>query len=139
MTRRPSLARRSVVAWDSWAFLEVALERPRSLDVAALLSEADGAITAREVVAETFNHIVNKTKSTATAAEWWASLEEGDVRVLEATMDDIRDFAHPLTARGSLSFTDLALGCVARREGVTLTATEDGEFRRMGLQPLFAR
>lgn len=139
MTRRPSRARRQLVAWDSWAFLEVAFERPRNLDVAALMGEADGAITSREVVAETFNHIVNKTKSTATATAWWASLEEGDVRVLEASMDDIRDFAHPLAERGTLSFTDLALGCVARREGVTLAATEDGEFRRMGLQPLFAK
>jgi predicted nucleic acid-binding protein len=127
------------VAWDTWAFLETATEGPRSQEVEDALADAHAVFTVREVVAETFNHLVRVAGRTEPAWRWWNDLAASRVRVFEPPMEDLRAFMGAQRRLGGLSFTDYALAHVAMREGVEEVATEDAEFRRFGLRPLFAR
>lgn len=132
-----SIAR--AVLWDSWAFLESALGGTRGLDVEALLAEAASVVTTQHVVAETFTYVARKAASSETALEWWNDLRESRVRVLEPSLQEIHAFATSLREIGTLSLTDLSLGAVARSVGARSAATGDREFRRMGIEPVFAR
>lgn len=103
-----------------------------------LLDEADFAFTTREVVAETFNLIVRKTGGTRIAHAWWSDLRDSGLRVFEPLMDDLHAFVAKHGAKGTLSFTDHSLAFVALRERASGVVTGDREFRRVGLEPLFA-
>lgn len=127
------------VAWDSWAFLEVLSAGPRETDVADLLRATEYVFTVREVVAETFNFIVRRTGQTAKARTWWNALRASRVRVFEPPLDEVHAFVESRGGEGSLSLTDYALAFVAQREGATQVAAEDREFRRLRLDPLFAK
>lgn len=127
------------IAWDTWAFLETFAEGPRSDEVDALAAEADAVFTVREVVAETFNAIVKRSERTRDGWRWWAALADSRVRVFEPPLEDLRTFMESRKRVGSLSFTDHALAHVALREGIDEVATEDAEFRRFGLRPVFSR
>lgn len=132
------VARPRAVLWDSWAFLESALEAPRSLDVEALLEETDVVVTTHHVVAETFTFLAREARSSGPALAWWDDLRNSRVRVLEPSLDAVREFAGGLKSVGKLSLPDLSLGAVAAESGARRAATADREFRRMGLEPLFA-
>ena len=128
----------SALAVDTWAFAELFQAGPRADEVTSVLDEADFLFTTREVVAETFNFIARRTGATRYAQAWWDDLRETHVRVFEPPLDELHTFIHKASARGALSFTDLSLAFVAQREGATAIATGDAEFRRLGLEPLFA-
>lgn len=127
------------VAWDSWAFLEVAFDGPRRADIERLLREVDFVFTVRDVVAESINFILRRTRSTQEGWLWWTHLLESGIRVFEPPMEEIREFMERSARPGSLSFTDHALAYVATREGAKEVATGDREFQRLQLTPLFAR
>lgn len=127
------------VAWDTWAFLESALDGPRRADVEALLDETDVVITVREVVAETFTFIARRTKRNALAVGWWRSLLESRVRVLEPPLADIFALAGGRPQRAATSFADLSLAVAALAEGAVEVASEDAGFRQLKLTPVFAR
>lgn len=127
------------VVWDTWAFLEVVTRGERSLDIEALLAETDLVVTTRDVVAETFGSLVRHTRSSQVALAWWDALAEGRTRIVDPSRDEIRRFAAGLKEVGTLSFVDLSLGVAAKSVGARAAATGDREFRRMGLEPLFAK
>ncbi|MFA5862405.1 MAG: type II toxin-antitoxin system VapC family toxin [Candidatus Thermoplasmatota archaeon] len=129
----------TAVLWDSWAFIESALDGPRSLDVEALLDGAEGVVTTHHVVAETFTYLSREARSSRPAVAWWNDLRESRVRVIETSLEDIHAFASALKQVGTLSFVDLSLGTTAKTLGVRAVATADREFRRMRLDPLFAK
>lgn len=126
------------VAIDTWAFREIAQGTPRGLDAAAVIAEADGAFTVRECVVETYSAILHRTRRPDRAMEWWDGLRETGIRVYEPPLDEVHAF---IEKRGrSLAFTlaDWSLACVAERERTRAIVTEDAEFRRLDLDPLFA-
>lgn len=125
------------VAVDTWAFLEVALEKPQGPRVAALMDESDRAFTTRDVVAETFSALLHRTRSGDVAWAWWEDLRRSRVRVYEPPIDEVHAFAAG-KMRGSLSLVDLGLAHVALRERALVVASGDAEFRRLGLDPVFA-
>lgn len=127
------------IAWDTWAFLEVAMDGPRGPDVEALASEVDVTLTVREVVAETFTFLARRSGGTETARDWWAELRRSPVRVVEAPLEELWKFAKAVRKPGRLSFTDLSLAWLCDRERVREIATADAEFRQLRLVPLFAR
>ncbi len=127
------------VAWDSWAFLETLTDGPRASAVEALLDGSDYVFTVREVVAETYGFIVKRKGRAEEARAWWRALRASRIRVFEPPLDEVWDFVQGQGNLGSLSLTDCALGFVARREASASVATEDREFRRLGLVPAFAR
>lgn len=127
------------VAWDTWAFVETYLHGPRSEEVQALGREVDVVYTSREVVAETFNFLVKRTDATREAWSWWAGIRQGRARVVQRDFEEVTGFVEEHRDEGALSFTDLSLAQIALEEGVDEVATEDDEFRRLGLVPLFSR
>lgn len=127
------------VAWDSWAFLEVAFDGPRRAAVERLLREVDYVFTVREVVAECFNFLVRRTRRTEEGWLWWTRLLASGVRVFEPPLNEVREFVGRSPRGGSLSFTDYVLAFAAMREGAKEVATGDHGFERLGLTPLFAR
>jgi predicted nucleic acid-binding protein len=127
----------SAVAVDSWAFLEVALGRSRGPEVGGLVDEADRAFTTREVAVETSSAILRHTRSGAIAWAWLQDLVESRVRVYEPPLEEVRSWAAS-RERGNLSLVDLSLAYCATRERTKVVATEDAEFRRVGLDPVFA-
>lgn len=127
------------LAVDSWAFLEMSRAGPRADETSEVLESAEFAFTTRDVVTETFDHIARRTGGTRIALAWWDELREGDVRVFEPPMDELHAFITLHGRRGALSFTDLSLAFAAKREDVREVLTEDAEFRRIGLEPLFAK
>lgn len=129
----------AILALDTWAFHELFQGTPKSAEVRRVLDEAEFVFTTREVVAETFNFLVRRTGSTRIAKAWWDDLRESGMRVFEPPLDEIHSFIEEHGANGALSFTDLSLAYVALRERATGVVTEDTEFRRVGLEPLFAR
>jgi predicted nucleic acid-binding protein len=129
----------TAVLWDSWAFIETATDGPRSGDVAMLLGEAEGIFTTQYVVAETFTYFSRRSGSSRQAVAWWDHLRESRVRVLEPSTEVIHKFASGLKQVGTLSFTDLSIGAAAKAVGAHRVATADREFRRMRLEPLFAK
>ncbi|HLE97519.1 MAG TPA: PIN domain-containing protein [Candidatus Thermoplasmatota archaeon] len=126
------------VVWDTWAFLEVITRGERSLDIEALLAETDSIVTTRDVIAETFGSLVKHTRSSQVALAWWDALAASRMRVADPAREEIRRFATGLKEVGTLSFVDLSLGVAAKSVGARAVATGDREFRRMGLEPLFA-
>ncbi|MBI4393664.1 MAG: PIN domain-containing protein [Euryarchaeota archaeon] len=128
-----------LIAWDTWAFLESYFEWPRHEAVRALLADASMVFTVRDVVAESFNHIVHKTGRTEEAWTWLESLSASRVKVYEPSFRDVYAFMGQQSRTGSLSFTDHALAYAAVRDDVVEIATEDAEFRRLDLVPIFAR
>lgn len=128
----------SVVAVDTWAFHELFEQGPHADEVGELLDGADFAFTTREVVAETFNVLVRRTGGTRIAKAWWDDLQESGIRVFEPPLDELHAFVSKHGGKGALSFTDLSLAFAAKREGATGVVTGDREFRRLGLEPLFA-
>ena len=128
----------SVLAIDTWGFHEMFEAGPHADEVAAVIDGADFAFTTREVVAETFNVLVRRTGGTRIAKAWWDDLSESELRVFEPPLDELREFVTKHGARGALSFTDLSLALVATREKASGVVTGDREFRRLGLEPLFA-
>lgn len=128
----------TAVALDTWAFLEVALEKPRAPDVAALVDDVERAFTTREVVIETFSSLLHRTRSPDAAWGWWEDLRRSRVKVFEPALSDIHAFASTRD-RGALSMVDLSLGHVALRERTKTIVTEDAEFRKLGLTPIFAK
>lgn len=127
------------IAWDTWAFLEVYFEWSRHDAVRTLLEQADFVFTVRDVVAETFNAIVNRTGKTEDAWTWLESLSASRIKVYEPSLSDVRQFIGEGRRTGSLSFTDSALAFAAQRDSVVEIASEDAEFRKLDLVPLFAR
>lgn len=127
------------VAWATWAFLEVLSDGPRRAEVERLLRASDFVFTVREVVAETFRFVVRRTGQIGQGLAWWKALRQSRVRVFEPPLDDVYEFAASQGPLGSLNFTDLALAYVAGREGTATVASEDAEFRRLKLNPVFAR
>ncbi len=126
------------VAIDSWAFLELATAGPRAAEVTARLSEADAAFTVRDVVVETANFITKVTRDSVAARRWWDALRASRVRIVEHSLDDLHAFMTQ-HARGALSLTDLSLAHAALVANVKDIATEDHEFHRVKLNPLFAQ
>jgi predicted nucleic acid-binding protein len=127
------------VAWDTWAFVESALDGPRRDEVETLLEEVDVVVTAREVVVETFNFLVRATGKTDAGWRWWKALAESRVRIVETPLRELHAFTGVKDRRGGLSLTDYALGQAATSQRATEVATEDREFGRLGLTPLFAK
>lgn len=128
-----------IVAWDTWAFIETALENPRRAEIDELLAEVDAIVTVREVVVETFNYLVRKSKSQARALTWWNDLVQSRVRILQPEMNELRDYVSKTPTTSQLSLVDQSLAYAATRERIREIATEDAEFRLLGLEPLFAR
>lgn len=126
------------LALDTWAFVELALDGPRRAAVEEAYSEAHDLVTVHFVVAESFNFIARRGGGPQRAWLWLQSLRRSPVRVLEPRLADVEEFAAESDPRG-LSLTDCALAWAAVRDHVKDVATEDREFRRLGLHPLFAR
>ena len=129
---------RPAVAIDTWAFFEVALEKPRGAEVGGLMDEVERAFTTRDVVVETFTGLLHRTRSGAVAWAWMEDLRRSRVKVFEPPLEEVRTWA-AAKERGNLSLVDLSLAYVASRERTKSILTEDAEFRRLGLDPLFAR
>lgn len=127
-----------VLAIDTWGFHELLEDGPMAEEVREAIDGAEFAFTTREVVAETFNIIVRRTGGTRLAFEWWEDLRESGLRVFEPPLDEIHAFVAAQGRKGALSFTDLSLAFVAKREAASGIVTGDREFRRVGLEPLFA-
>lgn len=127
------------VAVDTWAFYELFQEGPRAGEVQSTLDDAGFAFTTREIVAESFGHVLRLTGGTRYAKAWWDDLRESPIRVFEPPLDELHAFVTSVGGRGALSLADLSLAFVARREGAVAVLTGDAEFRRLGLEPLFAR
>lgn len=128
-----------VLAIDTWGFHELFEEGPRADEVTRVIDAAEFAFTTRDVVVETFNILVRRTGGTRIAKAWWDDLIESDLRVFEPPLVEIHEFVDQHGAKGSMSLTDLSLGLVALREKASGVVTGDREFRRLGLEPLFAR
>lgn len=128
----------NTLAIDTWGFHELFEDAPHADEVRDLLDAADFAFTTREVVAETFNILVRRTGGTRIAKAWWDDLRDSGLRVFEPPLDELHAFITKAGAKGTLSFTDLSLGFVAQRENANGIITGDREFRRLGLEPLFA-
>lgn len=129
-----------VVAWDTWAFVEIALELPRHAEVRALVGQDPVIVTSRDVVVETVNFLVGRTGGTDVGLAWWRDLRDSRVRVVDDALEDLAAFADERAPEGAgLSLTDLSLAKAAMDAGADEIATEDGGFRRLGLEPLFAR
>lgn len=126
------------VAWDTWAFLESALEGSRRDDVEALLEEADYIFTVRDVVAETFNFLCRRTRRTEVAWEWWQSLRAGVVRIFDPSLDEVHAFIAGAPRGSDLSFTDYSLAWAAAKNRAQEIATEDRAFEALKMRPLFA-
>lgn len=129
----------TILAIDTWAFHEIFEQGPHAAEVLDVIDGADFAFTTREVLAETFNVLVRRTGGARIAKAWWDDLQESGIRVFEPSLEELHAFVTKHGAKGSLRFTDLSLGFAATREGATGVVTGDREFRRMGLEPLFAR
>ena len=129
----------NALAIDTWGFVELVQDGPLTREIERLLDDAGFVFTTREVVAESFNFLLRRTGGTRYAKAWWDELREGPVRVFEPPLDELHGFVTKHGARGALSFTDLSLACVAKREGASGVVTGDAEFRRVGLEPLFAK
>lgn len=127
------------VVFDTWAFLERALDGPRSATVQALAREVDVAVTVRDAVVETFNHLVKRTGRFEAAWDWWADLRESPIAILEPSLEEVRAFMAQRRKPGRLSFVDYAVAWACEEERTREVATEDHEFRSLGLLPLFAR
>lgn len=127
-----------IVAWDTWAFVETALELPRHGEVARVLAEDPVIVTSRDVVVETFNLLVGRTGRTRVALAWWEELGKSRVRVVDQPLADLRAFAKEHVHDGALSLTDISLAKTAKELGAESIATEDAGFRRLGLRPIFA-
>ncbi len=127
------------IAWDTWAFVEVALALPRGSEVQELLEEDPVVVTSRDVVVETFNFLVGRTGGADVALAWWQDLRSSRVRVIDARLEDLHRFAAEHGVGTSLSLVDLSLAFAASEAGASEVATEDAAFRRLGLDPLFAR
>lgn len=125
------------LAVDTWAFVELALGRPRAPDVAAAFEAAPRIFTVREVVAETYGFLQHKTGSLRARA-WLAALAADEVPILAPDVHAVREAIFRLPKTSSLSFVDVSLGLAATEEGTTAVATADREFRRMRLDPVFA-
>lgn len=127
------------IAWDSWAFLETFLRGPRASSVESLLEDAGPIVTVREVVAETFNFLVRRSGRTALGWTWLKALAASRIQVHEPPLELVVGFLQRSPREGNLSFTDYALALVAKETGCESVASEDAEFHRLGLRPLFSR
>lgn len=127
------------VVWDTWAFLEVITRGARSADVEAVLQESPVIVTTRDVVAETFGALTKHARSSRVGLDWWDALSRSRIRTVDPSTEEIRRFAGELKEVGTLSFVDLSLGAAAKAVGARVAATADREFRRMELEPLFAK
>lgn len=127
------------IAVDTWAFVERHFNGPRADEVETFLKAATQAITTREIVGETFNFIVGRTKATRMASSWLQDLRASRVEVLEPRMPEIEEFLADLRVGAKLSYGDASLCLAAQAEGIEDVATGDGGFRIAGLRPLFAR
>ena len=126
------------IAWDTWAFLEVALDKPRRREVDALAADEEVSIfTVRDVVVETFNHLARRTR-TAVARDWWHDLRAAPLRILDPDLDALHAFVTSEARSGNVSLTDHALALAARQVGTPEVASEDRDFAAFGLIPLFA-
>jgi predicted nucleic acid-binding protein len=126
-------------AIDTWAFLAVFFGEARSAQVEKIIGEVDAAFTVREVVAETYSAIAKAERRSSGAWEWWQALRESRIRVFEPRLDEVHAFIASKERRGTLSLADWALACVATRERTKTILSEDAEFRRVGLDPAFAK
>jgi predicted nucleic acid-binding protein len=129
----------TAIAIDTWAFFEMSKGGPLAAAVERAIDEAEFAFTTREIVAESFSLILQRTGGTRVAKAWWDDLRETDIRVFEPPLDELHAFVTKHGAKGKLSFADLSLGFAAVRERAEEVATGEAEFRRLGLEPLFAR
>ena len=128
-----------VLVVDTWAFVEMAFEGPRRDEVEAVLDEADALLTTREVVSEAFTFIARRSGATKEATAWLSALRASAVRVAEPPLGDVAALAGGLKKNSKLSFADLSVAAAAKDEGTVEIATEDAEFRSLGLRPLFAK
>lgn len=126
------------LAIDTWAFVELHDDTPRAPVVADSLRDADVLLTTRDVVAESCNFIIRRSRRTEEGLAWWRDLLASPVRIVDPPLAEVRGFMEE-HGNGGLSFTDHSLAYVALREHCTRIATEDREFRRFGLEPIFAR
>lgn len=130
--------RAGALAIDTWGFHELFEDGPHADEVTRLVDGADFAFTTRDVVVETFNILVRRTGGTRIAKAWWDDLLESELRVFEPPLAELHKFVTQQGAKGAMSLTDLSLGFVALREKASGVVTGDREFRRLGLEPLFA-
>lgn len=124
------------VAWDTWAFVETARAGERADEIEALLAQSPRIVTSRDVVVETCNFLSRASARSALA--WWDALRQSPVRVVDVPLAELRARV-PERDLGRLTLTDLSLAHVAASLGTREVATEDGGFRALGLEPLFAR
>lgn len=127
-----------VVAWDTWAFVETALGYARKGEVQRLWLESDLVVTARDVVAETFGFITGRTRSNEASRRWLAAATSSGVRIVDPSLEDVRAYIDEHPDARSPSWADFALAFVADQAGARRIATEDGGFRQLGLDPVFA-
>lgn len=126
------------LAIDTWAFVEVALDRPLREEVEERLRHADDAFTVREVVVETYGFLAHRAGARAAGA-WWRALREDGIAILEPGIDELAEYEGRAPRDGRLSLVDLSLAYAARKRGAKEVATGDAEFRRLGLVPIFAK
>lgn len=127
------------VAVDTWAFRESVARTPRGREAEGIIAEADAPFTVRECVVEMFGAMVKAYGRAEPAWRWWEGLRATPMRVFEPPLSEIHEFIRAKGPMGALSLADWSLAYVATRERTRAVLTEDAEFRRVGLDPLFAR
>jgi predicted nucleic acid-binding protein len=127
-----------VVAWDTWAFVETALQYRRSHEVETLWESTSTIVTARDIIGETYTFILGKTRNTQTARLWLEAASQSRIRIVDPSMEDIIQYIQTRPEATRLSWPDMALAMVAEQAGTSLIATDDEGFSRLGLRPAFA-
>lgn len=125
------------LAVDTWAFVELAFDRPRAQEVGEAFETATGLFTTREVVAETYGFLLRRA-GTLRAREWLDAITTDEVPILAPPLAEIHRVLGRLPKESTLSFVDISLGLAAAGRGAEEVATADREFIRMRLTPKFA-